>query len=133
MLGRGYAFIAPVRRENAPSATPPPAGKAEAGDLPASLTRVIGRDNAVVALAAQLGRHRFLTIVGPGGIGKTTLAVAIAETVRGSYEDGVWWVGFASLADPDLIPSALGAALGVPPSGANPLQGLAAWLRGKLP
>ena len=85
----------------------------------------------VAALAAQLGRRRFLTIVGPGGIGKTTLAVAVADAVRGSYADGVWLVEVASLADPDLLPSALGAVLGVPPSGANPLSGLAAWLREK--
>src|SRR6516165_5352841 len=120
-----------VTRENAPSATDAPTGMAEAGNLPALLTRVVGRDETVVALAAQLDRRRFLTVVGPGGIGKTTLAVAVADTVLGSYEDGVWLVGCASLADPDLIPSALGAALGVPPSGANPLPGLAAWLRDK--
>jgi predicted ATPase/DNA-binding winged helix-turn-helix (wHTH) protein len=131
-VGRGYAFIAPVTRENAPSATAAaPTGMAETGNLPALLTRVVGRDETVVALAAQLDRRRFLTVVGPGGIGKTTLAVAVADTVLGSYEDGVWLVGCASLADPDLIPSALGAALGVPPSGANPLPGLAAWLRDK--
>jgi predicted ATPase/DNA-binding winged helix-turn-helix (wHTH) protein len=129
--GRGYAFVAPVSRERALSTTTAPTGKAEAGTLPASLTRLVGRDNAVVALAAQLGRHRFLTIIGPGGIGKTTLAVAVADAVRGSYEDGVWLVEFAPLADPDLLPSALGAALGIPPSGANPLPGLAAWLRDK--
>lgn len=125
--GRGYAFVVQVTRERAQSAT----GKAEAGNLPPSLTRVIGRDNTVVTLAAQLGRRRFLTIVGPGGIGKTTLAIAVADAVRRSYEDGVWLVGFASLPDPDLIPSALGALLGIPPSGVNPLQGLAAWLRDK--
>jgi predicted ATPase/DNA-binding winged helix-turn-helix (wHTH) protein len=131
IVGRGYSFVAPVTREHALSGTAEPTGKAEAGNLPASLTRVIGRDNAVVTLAAQLGRRRFLTIVGPGGIGKTTLAVAVADAVRGSYEDGVWLVGFASLANPDLVPNALGTALGIPPSGANLLQALAAWLRDK--
>jgi predicted ATPase len=69
--------------------------------------------------------------VGPGGIGKTTVAVAVADAVRVSYRDGVWFVGLASLADPHLVPSALGAVLGVRPSGADPLPGLAAWLRDK--
>jgi predicted ATPase len=59
------------------------------------------------------------------------VAVAVAGAVRASYKDGVWFVGLASLSNPDLVPSALGAALGMPPSGANPVQGLSAWLRDK--
>jgi len=68
--GRGYAFVAPVTRENKASASVAPTGMAEAGNLPAPLTRIIGRDDVLAALAAQLARRRFLTIVGPGGIGK---------------------------------------------------------------
>ena len=129
--GRGYAFVAPVTREHA---RPNPAsadGAAVVNNLPAPLTRIVGRDDTIAGLATQLGRRRFLTIVGPGGIGKTTVAVAVADIVRASYKDGAWFVGLASLADPDLVPSALGAALGIPPSGADPLRGLAAWLRDK--
>ena len=129
--GRGYAFVAPVRREHPPPATAPPNGAAEGDNLPAPLTRIVGRDDVIAALATQLVRRRFLTIVGPGGIGKTTVAVAVAGAVRASYKDGAWFVGLASLSDPDLVPSALGAALRMPPSGANPAQGLSAWLRDK--
>jgi predicted ATPase/DNA-binding winged helix-turn-helix (wHTH) protein len=129
--GRGYAFVAPVTREHA---RPDPAsadGPAVVNNLPAPLTRIVGRDDTIAGLATQLGRRRFLTIIGPGGIGKTTVAVAVADRVRALYKDGAWFVGLASLADPGLVPSALGAALGVPPSGADPLRGLAAWLRDK--
>jgi len=129
--GRGYAFVAPVTREHPPPATAAPDGTAEAGNLPALLTRVVGRDDVIAALATQLVRRRFLTIVGPGGIGKTTVAVAVAGAVRASYKDGARFVGLASLSDPELVPSALGAALGMPASGANPVQGLSAWLRDK--
>jgi len=129
--GRGYAFVGPVTRENSPPAIVPPNGAAAGGNLPKPLTRIVGRDDVIVALAAQLARRRFLTIVGPGGIGKTTVAVAIAGAVRGSYKDGVWFVGLASLSDPELVPSALGAALGVQFSSANPVQWLTAWLRDK--
>jgi predicted ATPase len=59
------------------------------------------------------------------------VAVAVAGAVRASYKDGAWFVGLASLSDPELVPSALGAALGLPPSGADPVQGLSAWLRDK--
>ncbi|TMJ58304.1 MAG: transcriptional regulator [Alphaproteobacteria bacterium] len=129
--GRGYSFVAPVTREHARPATPSPNEAAETNNLPAPLMRIVGRDDVIAALGTQLARRRFLTIVGPGGIGKTTVAVAVAEAVRSCYRDGVWFVGLASLADPDLVPSALGAALGVHPSAANPLAGLAAWLRDK--
>src|SRR6202022_635348 len=69
--GRGYTFIAPVTRENPASPTAAPDGMAEAGSLPAPLTRIVGRDEIIAALTTQLVRRRFLTIVGPGGIGKT--------------------------------------------------------------
>jgi DNA-binding winged helix-turn-helix (wHTH) protein len=129
--GRGYAFVAPVAWEHPPSATAPANGAAQSDNLPAPLTRIVGRDDVIAALATQLARRRFLTIVGPGGIGKTTVAVAVAGAVRASYKDGAWFVGLAPLSDPELVPSALGVALGIPPSGANSVQGLSAWLRDK--
>ncbi len=129
--GRGYSFVAPVTREHARPETTSQNGAAESNNLPAPLMRVIGRDDVITALGSQLTRRRFLTIVGPGGIGKTTVAIAVADAVRASYRDGVRFVGLASLADPDLVPSALGAVLGVHTSAANPLAGLAAWLRDK--
>jgi predicted ATPase/DNA-binding winged helix-turn-helix (wHTH) protein len=129
--GRGYAFVAPVTRERELPATVPPNGAAQSDNLPAPLTRTIGRDDVIAALATQLVRRRFLTIVGPGGIGKTTVAVAVAGAVRGAYTAGVWFVGLAPLSDPDLVPGALCALLGITLSGVNPLSGLAAWLRDK--
>jgi predicted ATPase/DNA-binding winged helix-turn-helix (wHTH) protein len=125
--GRGYSLIAPVTREQ----RQPTNGAAVRGNLPASLTRIVGRDDIIAALTTQLARRRFLTIVGPGGIGKTTVAIAVAETLRASYRDGVWFVALASLADPDLVPSSLGAVLGISLSGADPVFGLTAWLRDK--
>ena len=129
--GRGYSFVAPVTREQQQPATAPPDRAVLGGNLPAPLTRIVGRDDIIAALRTQLVRRRFLTIVGPGGIGKTTVAVAIAESVSASYEDGVWFVGLASLPDPDLVASALGAVLGISLPGANAISGLAGWLRDK--
>jgi Transcriptional regulatory protein, C terminal/NB-ARC domain len=129
--GRGYAFIAPVTRENALSATVIPNGAIAAGNLPALLTRVVGRDDVISRLAQQLARRRFVTIVGPGGIGKTTVAAAVADVVRASYGDGTWYVELAALSDPNLVPSAVGAALGVPLSGDDHMRVIAAWLRNK--
>src|SRR5262245_53234356 len=122
--GRGYTFVTPVTREHAPQGAAPSSGVGAGNNLPAPLTRIIGRDEVIAALATQLARRRFLTIVGPGGIGKTTVARAVAEIARGSYLDGAWFVGLASISDPGLVPSALGTALGIPPLGADPLPGL---------
>jgi predicted ATPase/DNA-binding winged helix-turn-helix (wHTH) protein len=129
--GRGYSFVAPIAREQRQPATSPPDQAAVAGNLPAPLTRILGRDDVIAALATQLSQRRFLTIVGPGGVGKTTVAIAIAQTASAAYKDGVWSVALSSLADPDLVPSAITAVLGISQSGVNPVSGLTAWLRDK--
>lgn len=127
--GRGYQFVAPVQRgqKPQPAARPP---VATPGNLPTPLTRIIGRDDAIAMLTRRLAQHRCLTVVGPGGIGKTTVATAVASAAA-SYPDGVWFVCFASLPEPDLVPSAIAAALGIPLPAENPVSGLTAWLRDK--
>ena len=129
--GRGYNFVAPVRRE----ATPPAASAAPASttrhNLPFAATRTIGRDDAVAALVARLSRERLVTIVGAGGIGKTTVALAVAERMMASYEHGVWLVDLARLADPRLVPSTVATVLGLEIRTADPLHGLAAAITDK--
>ena len=129
--GRGYSFVAPVTRETQHPAPATLHGANTTNSLLLPLKRIVGRNNIVATLATQLAGRRLLTIVGPGGIGKTTVAIAVAETVRWSYRDGVWFVGLASLAGPDLVPSALGAVLGIFVSDANPVPSLTGWLRDK--
>ena len=99
--GRGYNFVAPVRREEPSRAPlPPTVASTAAHNLPFAVTRMIGREDAVAALVSRLSRQRLVTIVGPGGIGKTTVALAVAERMIGSWEHGVWQVDLAPLAAP---------------------------------
>src|SRR6266478_5377133 len=84
--GRGYNFVAPLRREEPSQASPPPtAAPAVMHNLPFAVTRMIGREEAVAALVSRLSRQRLVTVVGPGGIGKTTVALAVAERMMASY------------------------------------------------
>ena len=92
---------------------------------------MIGREDAVAALVSRLSRQRLVTIVGPGGIGKTTVALAVAERMIASYEHGVWLVDLAPLSDPRLVPSAVATVLGLEIRTENPLPGLVAALRDK--
>src|SRR5712671_5237704 len=77
--GRGYNFVAPVRFEKpAEVSLAVTIASATAHNLPLAMTRMIGREEIAAALVSRLSRQRLLTIVGPGGIGKTTLALAVA-------------------------------------------------------
>ncbi len=129
--GRGYSFVVPVTRERREPSTALQNGAVKGSNLRAQLSRIVGRDVVIAALATLLAQRRLLTIAGPGGIGKTTVAVAVAEAVSACYSDGVWFVGLSSLVDPNLVPSALSAVLGISLSGINPISGLTTWLRNK--
>src|SRR5882672_10693931 len=128
--GRGYNFVAPVRREEASLAAPtPPVPSTTPNNLPVAVTRMLGRNDAVAALVTRLSRERLVTIVGAGGVGKTTLALAVAERMLASYEHGVWLVDLAPLGDPRLVPSTVATVLGLKIRTEDLLAGLVAAIR----
>lgn len=133
VAGRGYRFVAPVVRSQNAGGTPVETAPASERlrPLPAALTRVIGRADSVGAISVQLKRRRFVTIVGPGGIGKTTVALAVAGELQNDYEHGVCFVELAALSDDRLIPGALASALGLASLGDQPLSSLTTHLRDK--
>ncbi len=128
--GQGYRFVAPVSVAEAPAAAALPAAPTRQNhNLPQQLTRLIGRADAVSRIAARLRRHRLLSIVGPGGIGKTSVAIAVAEASVNTYEHGVWFVDLAPLADARLVPSAVAQVLGFDIRSDDPVPGLVGALR----
>src|SRR3954451_8557662 len=130
--GRGYSFVAPVSLEEPPAAPPlPTIAPAGGHNLPLAVTRMIGRDETVATLVARLSRERLVTIVGPGGIGKTTVALAVAERMIASYEHGVWLVDLAPLGDPLLVPSTVATVLGLEVRSDDPLPWVTAFLADK--
>jgi ABC-type glutathione transport system ATPase component len=117
--GRGYTCVAPVSHEQNQTAAAVARALPVASNLPGLLVNIIGRTDTIATVAAQLARRRLLTIVGAGGIGKTTVAVAVAGSIAPSYSNGVWFVALASLSDPGLVTSAIGTTLGAAGSGTN--------------
>ncbi|MFD0148764.1 ATP-binding protein [Streptomyces sp. NPDC055721] len=89
--------------------------------LPAPLTAFVGRVWERGELAEALKKHRQVTAVGPGGVGKTRLALAVAAELAGEFADGVWFVDLAPVTDPGRVGDAVAAALGV---GEQPGRGI---------
>ena len=128
--GRGYCFVAPVTRSASRRSVPPvqPVRTERLHKLPARLTRMVGRDDTVRALSAQLMTRRFVSIVGPGGMGKTTVAVSIAHALIDDFEGAVFFVDLGALTDPGLLPTAVASALGFMMQAQDPFRNLLAFL-----
>ena len=123
--GQGYCFVAPLSGK---AATPASASPAFAYPLPGKLARMVGRAETVEALSQQLRTQRFINIVGPGGIGKTTTAVAVAHKLLDEFKGAVCFIDLVPLASGELLVSTIAATLGLM-SGAATLQGLTALLQ----
>jgi len=126
--GRGYRFVAATSRtEWSLSSRPVSARK---NQLPVGIASVIGRAEAIRVVSGRLKRCRFVTVVGHGGVGKTTVAVATAAEISGLYRDGVCFLD-TTLVDPGLLPSAIASALRASIISDSMLEDLAAHLQQK--
>ncbi len=91
-------------------------------NLPEPVTTFVGRDREVEEVVDLLDRSRLITLTGPGGTGKTRLAIGAAGSVRHRFRDGTWFVELAPVRDPGLIPSAIAAAIGARESPGVPVM-----------
>jgi predicted ATPase/class 3 adenylate cyclase len=90
-------------------------------NLPADVTELIGREDELERLRAELDETRILTLTGPGGSGKTRLALGLGRTVIDRYPHGVWFVDLAGLNQPHLVETTIAAALSVSESADKPI------------
>src|SRR5216683_1912110 len=113
VAGRGYCFVHDVETTTAkPAPEPPHFKRLSPQRLPAQIARVVGRDYVIAWLAAEATRRRLLSLVGPGGIGKTTVAIAVADRLHAGF-DAVTFVDLAPIENGTQIAAAAAAALGL--------------------
>jgi predicted ATPase/DNA-binding winged helix-turn-helix (wHTH) protein len=130
--GRGYMFAGEVEQESGDGALADHLNSAVSDErqrVPVPLIRLIGRDDVVVEVAKHLSRQRLVTITGTGGIGKTTVARAVAERLAGTFRDGAQIVDLGSLTSPQFVASHLGSLFHLSVPNAQSLQTLLAQLR----
>lgn len=128
--GRGYCFVAEVER----SALSPEKDRESDwvfSELPTHSGRIVGRRDEVRKLVELVPRRRLVTIVGAGGVGKTTLSLAVAEQLLDDYADGVRFVDLGSLKDPALVTSSVASAVGVAVLSKDPLSDVLGFLKTK--
>ena len=129
--GRGYRFTAPLADEPAPGSIKSEAAVPAAAGAPSVVSRLIGRDHELAVLSARVVEQPLLTITGPGGIGKTRVALAVAQVVEGRWPDGVGWVEAASVADAAQLPQAVAVSLRLTLQGMPSAELVAAALRSR--
>jgi predicted ATPase/DNA-binding winged helix-turn-helix (wHTH) protein len=130
--GRGYCFVAPVsrsgrRRDDAPVVI----GSFPHANLASRLSRMIGRDDDVLKLSAQLNASRFVTIVGAGGVGKTTVAIAVGHHLTEAFAGAVLFVDLGMIGDPMLVTTAIASMLGLSVQSDDATPNLIAYLSNK--
>lgn len=130
--GRGYCFVAPVSPTGgAGDDGPVVAAHFPHANLPSRLGRMVGRDDDVLKLSARLNASRFVTIVGAGGVGKTTVAIAVGHHLVDAFSGAVLFVDLGMLGDPGLVTTAMASMLGLSVQSNDATPNLIAYLRDK--
>lgn len=125
--GRGYCFVASLAQAAAPAAQPivdilPPRS------LPAPLSKMVGRDEIVEKISNGLSLHRFISVVGPGGIGKTAVAITVGHRRSQDFGGRVFFVDFGPLRDASHVATTIASALGLTISAEDPTPALLTFL-----
>src|ERR1700680_425054 len=140
IAGRGYQFTGEIRTISANPDAQAAAGMAQPTstpsrpptNLPEPVSELIGRDVELDEILDLSTSHRLVTLVGPGGIGKTSLGFEVARRLLPRFADGVWAIELVPLSDPELVPVTVATALGIElTSGTASLFSVASALRSK--
>ncbi len=127
--GRGYCFVAPISRSSDRRVPQAAAASFPYVNLPGRLVGMVGRDDDILKLSARLNSTRFVTIVGSGGVGKTTVAVAVGQHLMEAFSGAVLFVDLSMISDPELVSTALASMLGLTIVSSDATPSLIAHLR----
>jgi predicted ATPase/DNA-binding winged helix-turn-helix (wHTH) protein len=131
VVGRGYSFVANVTRDTLRPTQVGSTGMPRKFDLPVQQTRMLGRAADVNVLTDLLPSRRLVTIVGTGGVGKSTLALEVGCQLIATYTDGACFVELGAISDSTRVPHSLATALGLTISVDHPVRDLVGFLRNK--
>jgi len=132
IVGRGYCFVAKISRTStAPDVRTDPYESPVEPGLPAQPSVLVGRIGDLAVVAAQLVKGRFVTLVGTGGVGKTTVAIRTGHDLLADFAGAVVFVDLATLADPSLVPTAIASMLRLSVRSVDPVPSLISYLRGR--
>jgi predicted ATPase/DNA-binding winged helix-turn-helix (wHTH) protein len=129
--GRGYCFTSVHDRSSASQALPVEVNSSSSQSSLPHLRPAIGRDQFVATLVRSVVEKRFVTIVGPGGIGKTTVAIAVGHALLSAFGNAVRFIDLTPLQDTHLLPSVLASSLGLVLRSENLLPTIIAYLQDK--
>ncbi|HVZ15078.1 MAG TPA: winged helix-turn-helix domain-containing protein [Bauldia sp.] len=131
--GRGYRFVGEVRQWDGRAVGPPPdlAADYPQANLPSRLLRMVGRDEDIATLTDEVTDRRFVTIVGSGGVGKTTVATAVGHDLMSRFAGAVHFVDLGVLADSNLVAEGIASTLGLPLQSHDVTTALVSYLAGR--
>jgi len=129
--GRGYCFVAPIGQAGSPHFASSMDRKPNCHSLPAPLAKMVGRTDPIDTISSDLEHHRFVTVVGPGGIGKTSVVIAVGHRKLIAFDSAVFFIDFSTIKDVQFVPSTIASVLGFTISSDDPVPALLTFLRYK--
>ena len=123
-VGVGYAFVAPIERQGDMTSQRLADGAARpttSGNLPAHLPHLIGRERDLAFLTERIADTPLFSIIGPAGVGKTSLAIEIGHRLAGKFDNQVAFVDFSMIENPAVVPSMIAGAMGIAVQSEDPL------------
>jgi predicted ATPase/DNA-binding winged helix-turn-helix (wHTH) protein len=131
IAGRGYCFVAPVIASAPVTEREASLAQFRHANLPGRLERMVGRDEDVIRLSERLRKFPIVSVIGVGGVGKTTVAIAVANHMAGAFDGAAVLADFGLLSDPSLVAPGLASMLGMPVGSDDVRPSLIAYLRDK--